>query len=56
MNNSGKGTGITFLGLLGICFIVLKLLGIIHWSWLWVLAPIWLPFVVLILVTIIIFR
>lgn len=24
-------------------FIVLKLTGVINWSWLWVLAPIWIP-------------
>ena len=23
--------------------IVLKLTGVINWSWLWVLAPIWIP-------------
>lgn len=25
-------------------FIVLKLLGIVHWSWLWVVSPIIVPF------------
>lgn len=44
-NNGSKGTG--FLGLLTITFIVLKLTGYIEWSWLWVLAPLWLPLVVL---------
>jgi hypothetical protein len=39
-NNSG---GIGFFGLLGIVFITLKLLGYITWSWWWVLAPIWGP-------------
>ena len=29
------------LGLLGIAFIVLKLCGVIDWPWIWVLAPIW---------------
>jgi len=32
-----------FLGLLTILFIGLKLTGYIAWSWLWVLAPIWIP-------------
>ena len=27
-------------------FIVLKLLGVITWSWLWVLSPFWIPFVI----------
>lgn len=32
--------GIGFLPLLAIVFIVLKLTGIITWSWFWVLSPI----------------
>lgn len=31
---------------LGLIFIVLKLLDIITWSWLWVLSPFWIPFVI----------
>lgn len=38
---------ITFLGLLAIVFIALKLSGHIAWSWLWVLSPLWLPWAVL---------
>ena len=26
-----------------ITFLVLKLTGVIDWSWLWVLSPIWIP-------------
>jgi len=33
--------GIGVLGLLGIVFVTLKLLGIINWSWWWVTAPFW---------------
>lgn len=33
--------GIGFPGLLTIAFIVLKLTGVIAWSWWWVLAPVW---------------
>ena len=33
--------GIGFPGLLTITFIVLKLTGVIAWSWWWVLAPMW---------------
>lgn len=36
--------GIGFAGLLTIVFIVLKLCGVISWSWLWVLSPIWISF------------
>jgi ATP/ADP translocase len=35
--------GIGFFGLLAIVFITLKLIGIIDWSWIWVLAPLWCP-------------
>ena len=34
--------GISFAGLLAIVFIVLKLCGVITWSWVWVLSPIWI--------------
>lgn len=36
--------GVGFLGLLTILFIALKLMGVISWSWLWVLSPLWIPF------------
>lgn len=38
-NNNGVGLS----GLLGVTFIVLKLTKVIAWSWLWVLAPFWIP-------------
>jgi hypothetical protein len=25
-------------------FVVLKLTGVVDWSWLWVFAPLWIPF------------
>jgi len=31
-----------FASLLTIAFIVLKLTGVIHWSWWWVLSTIWI--------------
>ena len=34
-NNSGTAGGIGFCGLLTIAFIILKLTGVISWSWLW---------------------
>jgi hypothetical protein len=33
----------SFIGMLAILFIGLKLAGIIAWSWLWVLCPLWIP-------------
>lgn len=50
-----KSSGIGFCGLLTIAFIVLKLLKVINWSWLWVLAPIWIPIIIIIMIVIITF-
>lgn len=47
-NNSGGSIGV--VGLLGVLFVALKLLGVIEWSWIWVLAPFWGSFVILLLV------
>ena len=38
--------GIGFCGVLTIVFVVLKLLGHIDWSWVWVLCPLWIPWAV----------
>lgn len=38
----GKGGRMGVLEVLAIMFIVLKILGLIQWSWLWVLSPIWI--------------
>lgn len=40
--------GIGTLGLLGVVFVTLKLLGVINWSWWWVTAPFWAPSLVFI--------
>ena len=50
MDNEKKSGGVGFCGLLAIVFIVLKLTGVISWSWLWVLAPIWIPIAIVLLV------
>ena len=47
-----RSGGIGFCGLLGIAFIVLKLTGTITWSWLWVLAPFWIPLVLVLAIII----
>lgn len=39
--SSGSSGGIGILGLLGVAFVVLKLCGVIHWSWWWVTCPFW---------------
>ncbi len=48
-DSGGSSGGIGFCGLLTVLFIGLKLTGHIQWSWLWVLSPIWGPFLVAIL-------
>ena len=50
MENTTKSAGVDTAGLLGISFIVLKLTGVINWSWLWVLSPFWIPVVIVITV------
>lgn len=46
--------GIGFFGLLTIVFIVLKLTNVIAWSWLWVLSPLWIPFAIGLVISIIV--
>ena len=41
-NTTISKNGIGFGGLLTIVFIILKLTNVIAWSWLWVLAPLWI--------------
>ena len=53
-NKTSTSGGIGFCGLLTIVFIVLKLTGFINWSWVWVLAPIWMPIVFIVVILIII--
>ena len=58
MNNERNNTtagGIGFCGLLAVAFIVLKLTGVINWSWLWVLAPIWIPVGILLICLVVVF-
>ena len=43
--NVSFNIGFGFAEALGVAFIVLKLTGVIHWRWLWVLAPIWIPLI-----------
>lgn len=40
-SSSSSSSGIGVLGLLGCAFVVLKLCGVITWSWWWVTAPFW---------------
>ena len=51
---AAKTTAPSFSAILTLIFIVLKLTGNISWSWIWVLAPMWINLilaVVLIIIT-----
>lgn len=49
----GTSGGIGFTGLLTIVFIVLKLTKVINWSWWWVLSPMWISFIIGVVVVVI---
>ncbi len=42
MNNKAGCGSVGIAGTLTIVFIVLKLCGLIAWSWWWVLSPLWI--------------
>lgn len=44
MSDNRTTNGIGWPGALFITFLVLKLTHVIAWSWLWVSAPLWIPF------------
>lgn len=54
-NNNSKSAsgGIGFFGMLTLIFIVLKLCGVINWSWIWVLAPTWISIILTITIIIV---
>lgn len=39
-----QNNSISFLSLLFLIFLILKLCDVITWSWWWVFAPLWGPF------------
>ena len=55
MSNTTKVQGsFPFLSILCLIFITLKLTGYIAWSWWWVLAPVWIPISIIIVVFVIV--
>ena len=52
--NTTRSGGVDFIELLTIVFITLKLCGVISWSWIWVLSPLWIPYSILFLVMLLI--
>lgn len=53
--NSNSSSGLGILGVLQIVFLVLKLTGLITWSWLVVLIPLWISFGILVIFLICVF-
>lgn len=51
-DSSSKGLGLG--DVLAVVFIVLKLIGVIDWSWWWVLAPVWIPVIIVVIAYIVI--
>ena len=49
-NRNSSSSGIGICGVLTIVFIVLKLVGVINWSWLWVLCPLWIDILLTVIV------
>lgn len=52
-NKSASSGGIGVTGLLQVAFIVLKLCGVINWSWWWVLAPSWIMVAIVVILLLI---
>lgn len=54
MNNKNQASGGLGIGsILLIIFVVLKLTGLIHWSWLWVLSPLWISIILIAIIYIV---
>ena len=56
MKVKATAKGIGFTGVLTVAFIVMKLCGVIKWSWIWVLSPIWIPVVLWVLIFVIAYK
>ena len=52
-SSSGGGVGIPTV--IQIVFIILKVVGVIEWSWFWVLSPTWISILVVIFAFLIFF-
>jgi len=48
-----RGPGV--LGLLGVAFVILKLMGYIDWSWWWVTLPFWVGLAIFLVIFIVVF-
>jgi membrane protein YdbS with pleckstrin-like domain len=53
--NYSAGGVLGLAGVLTVVFVVLKLVGVINWSWWWVLAPLWISAILVTVLFVIIF-
>ena len=58
MKKEVKTVGLGFADVLTLLFIALKLCGVISWSWIWVLSPVWITisFVALLAIVIVLLQ
>jgi hypothetical protein len=54
-SSSGSSSGISFAGALTVAFVVLKLYGVVAWSWWWVLSPLWISFLLAVVIIAVVF-
>ena len=54
MNNKAGSGSVGIAGTLTIVFIVLKLCGLITWSWTWVLSPLWISAILWVILVVIV--
>lgn len=52
-NKKSQVRGLGLPGVLTIVFVVLKLVGVITWSWAWVLAPLWIAAALVVIIAIV---
>lgn len=51
-SSNSTNSNSSFVGLLTLLFIGLKLCHVINWPWIWVLSPLWISFLTLIILVI----
>lgn len=54
-NETKTSTGVSATFLLFLVFLVLKLTGVITWSWWWVTAPLWVPMALIVAIGVVVF-
>ena len=52
--HKNSGGSLSIGSLLLVAFVVLKLCGVINWSWWWVLSPLWMPILIAVICTVLI--